>query len=329
MGGSALGYVSRRITTPELHELVAEIKASLPQMVLVLVKSYASKADHGDIDLVALGPIDQIVARVNEALAPESCYANGPYYSIDYKGVQVDFISAPTVPKLKAMVDYLAWNDLGNLVGRVARSLGFKYGHKGLLYVLRLSDHRTDELLVSDDTDKVFEFLGYDPAVWRAGFETRDDVFAFAASTPYFNVLYFSLEHQSHQDRVRNKKRKMYQGFLEYINEHGLPTLPKLTDAERYIHLRRAAEFFNTPIITAVQERRAGYEAHAALKDRFNGDLVREWTGLSGKELGAFMSSFKLVKPSPFDEYLASRTPDDIKQDVLDHRKLHEQEHVP
>lgn len=34
-------------------------------------------------------------------------------------------------------LEYLNWNDLGNLIGRIAHKFGLKYGHKGLLYIIK------------------------------------------------------------------------------------------------------------------------------------------------------------------------------------------------
>lgn len=322
MGGTALGYQSRRITTEELNALVRELVEYFPELSLRPVISYRNKADHGDIDLVAVADSGLIRRAIDARLPGTDRYDNGPYTSFNYKGVQVDVIAAQTPKEQQLLLDYTAWNDLGNFIGRVARSLGFKYGHNGLMYVLRLSDHAVSELLVSDDTAKIYEFLGYDYQRWLAGFDTREDVFDFAMSTPFFNSTYFSLENQSHQDRVRNKKRKMYQAFLEYIATKRIAPKPKLTPEQLTEQFIRANDWFGTNIIGRVGAALVEYNAKQQLARKFNGELVRSWLGdraPNGKEFGALLAGFRESRGMEFSAYLEGTSNEQIQRDFIDY----------
>lgn len=106
--------------------------------------------------------------------------------------------------------DYYTYNDLGNLIGRVAHKMGMKFGHLGLLYPLRDGDHLIAELVVTRDTRQALEFMGYDFDRWNQGFDQLTDIFEFAASTPYFNPEAFTLENLNHRNRTRNRKRNTF-----------------------------------------------------------------------------------------------------------------------
>ena len=242
------------------------------------------------MDFVLLSNYDDIRDAVHERLNPPAEYDNNPVLSFDYNGVQIDFSATQTPAQQQAQLYYMAWNDLGNFIGRVARSINFKYGQDGLTYPIRVSDHYSVDLHVSADMPRVLEFLGYDANRWAEGFDTREDIFEYAMSTPYFNALYFSLDFQTHQDRVRNKKRKMYQGMMEYLEQKNVKEKPKLTKDQRDAHLTRASEFFGVDLWNQVDQVFINYNRKEALKTKYNGDLVREWTNLSGKELGSVVS---------------------------------------
>jgi hypothetical protein len=316
MGGTALGYQARRITTAERDRIFDEIASDFSHYWMRIVQSYRSKDDHGDIDIVAIGNADEIHRAVEGRYLPSATYKNGHSFSFDYQGVQIDLIVESSAARADMLLDYFAWNDLGNFIGRVARSLNFKYGHMGLVYPLRLSDHKTEEIFISSDIVRILDFLGYDPTLWLRGFDTKEDVFEYAASSKFFNAQYFALEAQAHADRIRNKKRKMYQGFLEYIEAKNIQPLPKLTDEERHVHLMRAEALFKTNIRDEIARRQEEYAAMAVLKQKFTGELAREWTGLEGKVLGELVNAFR--REVCDEEFLKATTADQVQAAFMD-----------
>lgn len=316
MGGKALGYEARRIDTQELNQIATHLADLFYQFDPRLVQSYSEKVDHGDIDMVLMGDYGDVRDAVDYALDTPTQYDNKPVLSFDYTGVQIDFTVCSTPQLQLAQLQYFAWNDLGNFIGRVARSMNFKYGHEGLKYIVRLSEHAVIELHISSDMPKVLEFLGYDVNRWYAGFKTKEEIFEYAASTPYFNSLYFSLEFQAHQDRVRNKKRKMYNSMLQYISDNYIEEKPKLTQEERDVHLERAAQFFGVDVVEEIKELKDKYARKEQLKTKFNGELVREWSGLNGPELGKAIIEFKrsVVKlGGTFEDFVEQTSPGDIE----------------
>lgn len=292
MGGNAIKN-ARRIYKTEYEDILAEIYEKLPTFKLEPVKAFRSKNDFGDIDIVV--EIDDTIDQrelIRNTLHIDTEYNNGPFFSVDYKGVQIDFIFM-NKDNYHTALNYFHWNDLGNFIGRTARSLNFKYGHDGLSYDKHYSDHYKISVHVSNDTKKILTFLGYDYNTWAKGFDTKEEIFEYAASSKYFNATYFSLEEQAHNDRVRNRKRKMYQLMLEYINQNAIVGKPKLTQEERLIHYNRAKEIFGDTFDLEVKEAEKKYNISLEVKKLFNGDIISQITGLTGKELGEFIRTIR------------------------------------
>ncbi len=98
----------------------------------------------------------------------------------------------------------------------------------------------------------------------------------------------------SHATRVRDRKRLTYQKFLRWVNDpaNGVPENEEISKSD--LRIQWLARAFNR-----FPSFRAEYEAaqhqlqkSRAARDKFNGELVRQITGLDGKELGAFMTDF-------------------------------------
>lgn len=297
MGGNAIKS-AERLTKEKFLQTTKELKELFPELTMEVVRFYRQKEDFGDIDIVVLKNKQIDVKKlVKDRINPKEIYDNNMFFSFAYKNAQIDFIFM-SEENYQCALDYFAWNDLGNFIGRISRSLNFKYGHDGLFYTLRLDDHYKNDICVSKDTKKILEFLGYDANVWEAGFDTIDEIFEFALNTPFFNSTYFELEEQAHNDRVRNRKRKMYQKFLAYINAKGIVAKPKLTSEERLFHYERAIEFFGDTFHKTALEEIRKYDENVLFKSYFNGDVVNKLTNLEGKELGKFMADIKLNNPN-------------------------------
>lgn len=317
MGGNAIEN-ARRIPRSEYFELVTELQDHFPELKMKAVRAFHQKKDFGDIDIVVeIQPNLDIPKLVKERLKPEKTFSNNMFFSFEYKGAQIDFISMSKEDFVPCL-NYFAWNDLGNFIGRTARSLNLKYGHEGLCYELRLGDHFKKTVVISRDTKRILDFLDYDYDQWLKGFETEADIFAYAASSKYFNTAYFTLEEQSHNDRVRNKKRKMYQKMLAYIQEHGLEDKPRLSKEERDEHYGRARLVFGNAFHKEVEEATKEFELDIEFKKYFNGDVVKEWLGLEGKALGTFMSWMRKDHPHLKEDLLDIEDDEERKQFIYD-----------
>lgn len=336
MGGNAMKHVGvtrqpaadyRAITSAVIDRL----RALFPGIGCQPILAYASKESFGDSDILIEstrlppGWIDQIKA----AFAPQDLIVNGDVVSFDFRSMQIDLITTPA-DEMAFAASYYAFNDLGNLMGRIAHKMGLKYGHDGLWKLLRDQDQVFAEILITRDVAKTFALLGYDHARYLQGFDTLQDVFEFAASTPYFHRQIYLLDNRNAASRVRDAKRPSYTAFLQWIDDK--PELDRYTwsawdggqksaerDAERADWEQR---IFNDIFVEARPQYLAAIEEHATHKRAklvWNGAIVGAQTGYQGRELGEFMAACRasfLDAPHDaalsFEQWVLTLAPGDI-----------------
>lgn len=300
MGGNALapqGIQTRRIDAHEYHvDLIPSVRQRLasvfPTIPNEAIRAYRDKPDFGDLGILIERerlPGDW-VGRVLTAFKPQAHVKNANVLSFDHSGVQIDLITQPALDYDFAR-NYFAWNDLGNLIGRTARNMGFKFGHDGLFhreYDPDNDSHLIAETLVTRDFDAALSFLGHDPDRFREGFDGLDDVYAFAVDTRFFRPDVFHLENRSNTDRTRDRERPSYQGFLRFLDDRpARPADKRRIDCDGQL-ARAEAQF------PAFAERRltvlTKHEMECRYRACFNDDLVGHLTGLSGQALGHAMA---------------------------------------
>lgn len=299
MGGNALNIIpAQRLPANRYHRLAFRTINALhqrwPGARPHLVRSYFLKPDFGDMDVIvdAEGFSESVGQGLCAMFACTQVVHNRPVWSCDVDGFQLDLICMPPEDYATA-VDYYAWNDCGNLMGRVARRLGFKYGHRGLSYLLRDGDHLVSEIHVSRAMPAIFRFLGYDSPMadyerFRRGFATLGEMFAFVSESRYFDPSAYALEDRNHAARTRDRKRPSYCAFLTWLDTQKVrPGNQCGRDPEA--HLQRACEVFPEFAVRLAAER-GRHAQRIAHKQKFNGHLVAHWTGRSDKELGALMA---------------------------------------
>lgn len=319
MGGNAFDNL-RRLAASEYRQLEAELLGKLRTIYprLAAVPYYAAKPDFGDMDVVVQKP--KLERKDFEAflksIGSERVSYNSDNVSFVYQDFQIDLIFVEP-EHFETALFYFAYNDLNNLVGRIAHKLGLKFGWDGLLWQIRTeSGHRAEEILLSRSPREIYQFLGYDYDRWLQGFDSLEDLFAFVVSSPYFNPTIYDHENLNHINRTRNRKRKTYSAFLEWLAER--PELPAYAfEPDKSIYLIRIhngfadADFFGH--LADYAARQKAYERRYA---KFNGKLVQAWTGSEGKELGKWIQSFKNSHGTPeaFDAWLDNQSADQIAQ---------------
>ena len=330
MGGNALKDVStRRMTKAEMeatNRVIQDSVVSAWGVRCAVVPSYGSKMDFGDLDvLVASGGLtpDQ---RSPEGIQEWAKQHNARSFSFndnvvsfdfraspqDHSGFQVDLIFTPD-KDFDAALDYFSFNDLGNLIGRLAHKMGFSYGHRGMVYPWRTGDHVFRTLTVTQDMSAAKSFLGLDPKRYAEGFETPEDMFRYVMSSRFFTPEIFLLENRNHTSRTRDRKRAMYRGFLEYIAK--TPTENHFVFPEdKSVWLPSAFKAFPQFERDWTQTQKDLEQSQRNSKV-FNGVLVGQWTGLSGRELGQAMAAIHHAfgGKSAAAEYAASHTPEETQ----------------
>ena len=152
---------------------------------------------------------------------------------------------------------------------------------------IRDGDNKFADVVISRNMDKIFGFIGLDYGRFLKGFVNLQDVFDFVIRSPYFSPELFSFENMNSIARIRDRKRATYNAFLKYID--GISSDYKVEfDKDKSVYLDKIFTYFPeawAEYCSVIKD----YEKLQERKAKFNGDLVREWTGLGGKELGEFM----------------------------------------
>lgn len=310
MGGRALKNLTtptRRYQRAEFEEisqeLINKLKETFDRVIMPLF--YKNKQSFGDADiLVTSKEFPQMREYIEKTFTPNEIFHNGNCWSFDYKELQVDIITcSPEHFDSNAM--YLSYNDLGNLIGRIAHGFGLKYGQEGLWLEHYFKNKNIGKVFISKDYSKIFQFLGLSYERYEQGFDNLEDIFSFIAESEYFNWKKFHLEELNKINRDRNKKRASYMSFLEWITENVSDKAHEykfVEDKSSYFTL--IDKFFpEANMITEV--RRLEYLECRKLyvQSKFNGGDVMRRYGFEGKKLGDIMNGFKEYVTHNFDSY--------------------------
>lgn len=318
MGGNALPEAgTRRFKAGEYYqvegEVVNRLKNLFPASLILPIKAYASKESFGDADILVESDflptswVDDIIKE----FSPRGHFKNGNVLSFEFMDMQIDAICMQT-KDFHSAYQYHNYNDLGNLLGRVAHKLGLKLGHDGLSYVWRIDSHAFRTITLLKDWKDILPVLGYSYERYAEGFDTLEDIFEFVVSSRFFNKAIYELDNRNHTSRTRDRKRKTYTEFLKWIESYEetptqrfgtCETAPNVEGKAKWLpYLFRAIPGFKEQYEATQKD----YDEAVAFKQRWNGDLVREWTGLEGKELGGFMKWMR-------EHYIAEK----LKADVM------------
>ncbi|RUS33042.1 hypothetical protein BC938DRAFT_473351 [Jimgerdemannia flammicorona] len=340
MGGKALKNTPlRRITAAEY--------AALSTRVLSIVGKYYRRAeipsalhgkpDFGDLDVVVAGPTGQTFPNPTALpntfgkLPPATHFLalefrskevvhNGPVTSFELDEFQIDIVQA-TLENIDFAVAWMAWGDVGNIVGVVANRMGLMFGFDGLGMRVLSNRHvtRIGQVTLTQKFPEALKFLGYDYERWRKGFVGQEDAFEFLVSGAHFEPEMFLRENLSRNSKERSHKRPMFENFLKYVggrfsmesevaerssklesgdgNESAQDRLENLTPLQT-THRLRALEFFG---------KRAAYDliierdvVQANIKQRFLPAVenIRKVKALEQRPLGQFIASYKASKAS-------------------------------
>ncbi len=267
------------------------------------IVAYHSKDSFGDMDLIVNSEklsIDWIAQLVKEfALAHGDWSKNGNVLSFAYKNLQIDLIVTPP-EHFQTSLDYFAWNDAGNLQGRIAHKLGTKYGHRGLELIIKNDDQVLGEILLTRDTKKIHELLNLNHEKWLNGFNTLEEMYQWISDSRYFNKDIYLLDNRNHYSRTRDNKRKTYSDFLIWCKDREFENNYPHADITEKSGYNIREPFYSELIVPMFPHVVEEYEAimhnfysNNLFKEKFNGKIINELTGLSGKELGHFISYAK------------------------------------
>jgi hypothetical protein len=350
MGGTALkeqfGFEGKRVDKDMYHVLVDELvrtaQDSFGGSTLLDVLHYANKQSFGDIDLVGISCGSQDEALIKELFKPQFISKNSFVYSFDYKGVQVDLSLLPSRNERDALYLFSCFSPTGNILGRLLKQKGLKWGIDGLSYPIKLSDSEqlgTVPILSHNPWRsfiKTLNFLGFDYSPdcfdlhkeffkgFCHQFQEQKDIFEFLASANVFNKEIFAFENLNHQNRKRDRVRADYHAWLEFIENKESNFK---AEYDKTVYLDEINQHFKINLYENWQELMSKKLLKDHLKDKFSGLTVMEWTHLQGKELGVVLGAFKkwivahrmpfsnLSEKQVFENYLLTRTMSRLESD--------------
>ncbi len=294
-----------------------------------VVKSYHNKDSFGDMDIIVLNDGNQWIHTIKDTLEeffkPNEIHHNGNCWSFDYEELQIDLILTPEKNWETSKV-FFAYNDLGNLMGKLYHKFGLKYGYDGVKYVYRIDDKKLGDITVAKDMSKAFDFLGLSWKKFEEGFNDIEDIFEYVISSPYFVKEAFYLENLNAINRHRNKRRKVYNLFINYVNGIGeykgkeaLPDKPFIFEKDKSIYFEKINEFFpEANFFDSMKALKEKEKIKREVASKFNGHLLMEkYPELDGKNLGNWIRRFKeLINEGgeTFDEYVLKRTQEEIME---------------
>ena len=287
------------------NQVICRLSSEYPNLVHYLPRQHRSKSDHGDIDILLrsdsvpnLGP-DTIESIFN----PNEVHSNGGVYSFDVYNFQVDLVKKP-VKYWKCSKVFFSIGGLGNLSGKIARRMRFKWGFQGLHYMAFYEDNRSvklGEFVVSKNPREVFEFLGFDFERFLEGFGTQEEMFDYVIESENFSIDAFLPENLTADQRHRDTKRQSYHDFMNYLEENA----PKKR-MERPSHeeaVKMAEEFFpECGLRDKINASKKKYEKKQRANNIFNGNVLIDEFGITGRKLGEAIGRLKSKYDSD-DEY--------------------------
>jgi hypothetical protein len=282
---------------------------------------YSTKPDFGDMDIIIRLSDSTTWQTLRQEFVTDlgvtETKSGGGVFSTVYQGLQVDYFTA--APEFfESTYNYLSFNDLGNLLGKICRRFNLKYGEEGLAYVFRRQGgNYKKDLGVSTDFAEICRFLELDYDRWLQGFDELADVFEWVIASPYFSVRPYIDQSTSLEKRV--KERTTIQKFLTYLEEQ------QITKEYQYLENRDdylpwiAEQFPTADLLARIAVEKQLDERSIAVKAKFNGDRIMELLpNLSGKTLGAFIVQLKEQMPD-FEEYVLTQEQETIDQMILNY----------
>lgn len=307
MGGLAIKKVIGREGdrfTREDKTLYQSIIKSIASNDITFPEEIQSKETFGDLDVLVSNEVDintfdtdltQAFKERGIEIQGFTSNANVRSYSIGEKQVDFIFTDKWIIP---IAYHYYSNNDFGNLLGRIARNLGLKFGHDGLSLVIRRGDHFIKELNLSTDMRDILLFLGFHPwdieEYFHEGLPFKDfeTMYRFVIKSKYFDGSKYDLDKLNQINRIRNVKRKTYMDFIDFLDNNPEIKSKKPEDVihkpwieQLALHVFDKYSEYNRIIFSVERDR------YTSMK--FNGNLVMEWYDLKGKELGQFIVTFK------------------------------------
>lgn len=280
--------------------------------------AYRNKKDYGDVDIIVDAGVlinkPNWKAELNSDLGVIETHSVRNVHSMLYRNFQTDIFLVGT-NKLETCYNFMCYNILGNLIGRIYHKFNLRYGEDGLHYVLRgFNNHISKELLVSRDMKDMLTFVDLSYERWLRGFDTVEEIFEYIINSKYFCSNSYDLKYFNVQKRAT--ERPDFNKFLDYIHEKNIVKNYPF-EKEKDVYIEQIDQFFKTDIrqkYTLHLERQKTLEE---ISKKFNGRIVMELTNLNGKHLGEFIGWYKDFYGENFENWILKTPQEEINKNIL------------
>ncbi len=329
MGGNALkGFECIRLDRDAYFQLESEVIAKLrilwPHRQILTIPAYQSKPSFGDMDLLVEKQADDsalLYSQIIDCFQSRAFFKNSNIFSFEYQRFQIDLIFEEPKYLLLAQA-YFSWNDRGNLIGKLYHRFSLNYGHHGLKFKRYHGKQMFQEIVVSEDLNRIWGFLGLSYERDLQGFKDLDEMFMFIHSSPYFDLRYFQYENLNTESRSRDSKRKTYQAFLDFCQSLAQSMPPPLDQriSPSLAPLPLLFEYFE-----GFQDRydqvTDDIERFEHFRSKFNGALITQICQRTEQSLGKLIMSIKSSYPSErdFQDAIEQMGTQEIHQMILAH----------
>lgn len=317
-------FKAGRVSKERYNEIVASLIPVLDKHfgnAYRIPIAYHEKADYGDVDII----LDAGYVQNNQTWERElfdDLGIEGLYdvhrvrnvISMLYMNFQVDIFLVGS-RRLESTYNFMCYNILGNLIGRLYHKFNLRYGEDGLFYVLRgFNNHISKEISVTRDMEKMLSFVGLSYGRWKMGFNTLPEIFDYVISSTYFCSNSYDEKYFNVQKRAT--ERPDFLKFLDYLKKNNIDKNYPF-DRNKDIYLDEIDEFFGTDLKTANAEHQAKQLVLEEVSRKFNGRIVMKILELEGGEkLGQFIGKYKNVKGDNFNEFILSSSEKEIENDI-------------
>lgn len=321
MGGNL--FKLGRIPRQRYLEIEQEIRNHLDQVwpgLYRIPRYYDTKADFGDLDVIVseeviVGSWVLTRQKLLDELGITQYKSAGNVFSTVYRNFQVDYFLTPP-EYLESTYQFLSFNDLGNLIGKICRRFNLKYGEKGLLYVFRRQNgHYKKELEVSKDFRQICAFLDLDYDHWLQGFASLEDMFDWVIASRYFSVQPY--QEQALALSKKAEQRTTIQKFVNYLEEKKIERVYSyLSDKNDYLPAITEA-FPKAHLLEQIKLEKEAEKRADKIHEKFNGNLIKTLKPELEKEaLGKFIIEFKNAHPD-FEEFILHTSITEIQEKIL------------
>lgn len=327
MGGKALqkyGIQTERKNTKEFLKIGKEIQDRIAvdmSKETAIVSCYRTKADHGDLDLLIKEVPHSILdwrKYIQVVFKPNAIHNNGGVFSFDYQKFQIDFIPI-LESKWEIAKTYFSMDPLGNILGKTFHKFGLSYGWDGLFYKFRnFNGKNSQNILLTTDPRKIFEFGGYDYDRYLLGFETLEDIFKFVINSKYFDAEMFQMKNLKSIDKKRNRKRGSYHLFLNYLKNNNINIKYDFNKNKDDYLLTINYNFPEAKFLEKLDNLKRKDNYNKSITKKFNGNIIMEWLPeLKGKELGAAIKAFKNHWGDDYNDFILGVSIENIQKSFI------------